>query len=849
MNSTTAKKTKKQHLHFLLFSAVALIVPACFLLPSQSLAANSYDPNTVSASQTVATCGQALGQDNTQTGRIAELVGRMDYNSQRIFRKVCLSSQGDVNAVYHAGEALSQSKYSFEQTRSFEALASMPGFNASGVDEALNAVRSMSFLSSRTFRSFTNLQGATFSHALTMIPQLNDSSELVNQAAQAFFSVQGLQVETALQGVAVIAQMRPKQAQAVAAFAKIPGMDPSTMAQGLGIIRKMGDVNVWNARCFFKNKEISGQEALYWLNNYFTLPMAQQETQYDRLNARQKSVLLKGLYDGGEEAIWKINNLHAVTNTTGYEISAATLSHSSKGQLQNYFDRLDPTTRSRFGAQFSAAGQGQAVGILRSATSAARVQAAKDLTTANMYVVLSQGSELYDSSFRDILVPVMKDRIASRNGGDLLSFLRDIDPESRFVSDFISSNAQKGKLTEFFPTDVARQKAIINLVATSAFKDPDSILVFSATFSHLLGMLSPEARTHLIGLMVQETQRGNPVSAKLIRVILQFYMQTYPELLGANDRQLIGRLIVQQGAVSLEKYQITPFAEWKRDGKIVSVSMYHPDDDGRQSFASNASLLMKSGYQIVPSKYYTLSQMTPALEQSIRGWAKGSLGELFQAMRTRHFAVAFVKTINGITIYNTQFVYSDKDHQKEMLDRFIRSGDEMLAQRGHSYWRSEQIIEPLTELIEEGKVTQDELRAKQRFLSLGSCGGVKVYTTLTRLFGGTVDLLASIGTGLALINDPYNKSFCEIIATNSSSMPWKQVAQQTAYIFQSGRGQDYLQPGSLTAVLHKILDEEQHNGSMQTGRSQGATQRTVPASTQGREPQQNTGRPVYYNNN
>ena len=35
MNSTTAKKTKKQHLHFLLFSAVALIVPACFLLPSQ----------------------------------------------------------------------------------------------------------------------------------------------------------------------------------------------------------------------------------------------------------------------------------------------------------------------------------------------------------------------------------------------------------------------------------------------------------------------------------------------------------------------------------------------------------------------------------------------------------------------------------------------------------------------------------------------------------------------------------------------------------------------------------------------------------------------------------------------
>ena len=43
-----------------------------------------------------------------------------------------------------------------------------------------------------------------------------------------------------------------------------------------------------------------------------------------------------------------------------------------------------------------------------------------------------------------------------------------------------------------------------------------------------------------------------------------------------------------------------------------------------------------------------------------------------------------------------------------------------------------------------------------------------------------------------------------------SSITWKTVAQRSASIFQNGRGQDYLQPGSLTAILHKILDETQH---------------------------------------
>ena len=132
----------------------------------------------------------------------------------------------------------------------------------------------------------------------------------------------------------------------------------------------------------------------------------------------------------------------------------------------------------------------------------------------------------------------------------------------------------------------------------------------------------------------------------------------------------------------------------------------------------------------------------------------------------------------------------------------------MLAQRGHSYWRSEQITDPLKKLLQESRLTQQDLMRKQRFLSLGSCGGIKAYTYLSRIFLGHVDILATIGTGLAVINDPYNKNLFEVIAKNSSTISWKDVARKSAFIFKGGHGRDYLQPGALPALLHKILDKE-----------------------------------------
>ncbi len=799
------------HNLLLLITLIALLAGS---IPSAQGA--SFQPNEVSSQETLSLYQNIPGLTSQQIEYGKTTIPKMPYNAQRILRKICAMQGVNYASAKEVIELLGRERFNFEQVQAFEALSNPGTLDIKLGISGLNAVKTLSHDSSRAFRSYLGVQGVTAGGAINSITIFNNMDDVNNLAAQAFFAIKGMRVELALKGLPFLMRLKDNQAKAAEAFAKIAGMDTETMLDALELIQKLHQDDAWNARCLFTNKGLAGKDAWNWLVKYFALPADIQETQYDKLDSRQKTILLQGLYDGGTELIWKINNLHAVTDSNGYELSDATLNSYSIKQLQARFEQLPPLVRTRFGSQFSGAGKGQAVGILKTATSAGRVQTVRDLATADVYVIMAQGSELYDSSFRDVAVPVIQSRIAAKYQGDLLAFLKAIDPENRFVSDFIVSCAQKGKLTAFFPADSQKQKEILNLVANSAFRNEDAVLLFSATLTPLLNVLGPDARTFLITLMAQKSEADNMAFAKLINVILQYYLQTYPELLGPSDRTMISRLIVRHGAVNLEQYQVTPFTEWKKDGRIGSVSMYHPDDDGRQSFTSNANLLLKNGYQLVASQQYTLKSLSPAFEQEIQRWSTSGLANLFQAMRDRNFSVAFVKKIGGVTIVHTQFVYTDKEHQMEMLNRFIHSNDEMLAQRGHSYWRSEQIVEPLTQLIEENKVTESDLRGKQRFLSLGSCGGMKAYTNLTRLFSSSVDILATIGTGLAMINDPYNMKFFEIVATNSSTISWKTVAQQSASIFQNGRGQDYLQPGSLTAILHKILDETQHGKSTVT---------------------------------
>jgi len=737
----------------------------------------------------------------------------LDYNAQRAVRRFSLLPGASFAQGRLLLADLAQHRISFEQLLAFEQWSQLNGATMSQAAEALPALRAASREGLKTFRACISMSGMNSGLALRLLPQLNAISDDSSLAVRRLFAVKGMEVRQGLDSVGTVRNFNRKQSWAFSAFAAIQGMTPETALASLPLVGSLRDEDAWNMQFFLKEKKPDRNTAWTWLTRYFTQSVPVQEAQYFNMSALNRSALLDSLYRAGEELVWRINNLHAVTNEYGVEYSQSQLQRMGAGQLQELFDKLSGKTRARYGGQFAAARQagqhGRMISALRQATTADRSQVAEDLTTANIYALLSLGSELYDSSFRDILAPILKKRISRTHRDNLLVFLQAVDPGNLLVSNFIVSLAQKGKLTTFFPTNAGEQERILELVAASAFKDEDSILLFSATFRYLLTVLEPSARHFLIQKMVA-ADSGQGSFSKLITVILQYYMQEYQDLLSPQSTALIQQLIARNGAVDLRRYLVTPFAQWKADGQLGSLSFFHPDDDGRSSFVSNAQTLSRSGYKLTLAEQYSFPANAAERQrfEALVSRTGGNFSALFEAMRRESFTAAFVKQVNGITIRHAVHVYGDEESQQRVMQRFLKGGDEMLAQRGHSYWRSEQITDPVKQLLESQQISAQDMAARQRFLSLGSCGGVKVYTKLTRLFFGHVDLLATIGTGMAAVNDPYNLHFFEIIADNPSGMSWEDLARKTAFIFSGGRGQDYLQPGCLTSILHKILDED-----------------------------------------
>lgn len=760
-----------------------------------------------------------LTEDELAYGR--EVITGLNYNAKRIFRKICELPGINFENCKKIWLLLLEHPLTYEQVLAFEKWSQLEKANIELALTAIPAIKELNYEAGKSFRSYSEIKEINAEPALNIIPLLTRFDDVQNRAAQALFTINEIQAIQALDGLLSIAGLQKHQARAARAFASIKGMTGELMLDALPIFKQLHQDDAWNARTLYLNKKTTPQEAWFWLTGYFATPPDIQEKQFYKLSRARQKILLNAFYDAGQELIWKINNLHAITDRFGFEISNHELHNFSSKDLTNLFNTLSPQVTSPYSDRFYASNKKHSrIEILKEATGRERIETGRRLTSANIYTLLSQGSELYDSSFRNILVPVLKKRIAKNHNNNLLKFLQTVDQENQLVSDFIVSLAQKGKLTTFFPANAKEQEQILDLVTRSAFKSENSIILFSATFMHLLEVLKPPARSYLITKMSKPAQSGAATYSRLITVILQYYLQEYPELLGEKDRKVITRLIAKHGEKDLHRYLQTPFAHWKADGTLASISVFHPDDDGMASFRSNAIMLIKSGYKMELSQSFTITpfpqerlvefnQIIHHAQANPSKW----LSRLFYSMQQHHYAVAFVRKINGTQLIHSTFVYSGKMNQQILLERYIQTGVEMFAQRGHSYWRSEQITDPLHALMKNGKVTEQELKAKQRFLSLGSCGGVKAYTRLDRLFRGKVDILATIGTGLSVINDPYNKNFFEVIAKSPSNITWKDVSQKLAFIFKGGHGKDYLQPGSLPAILHKIMNENKENGS------------------------------------
>lgn len=762
-----------------------------------------------------------LKMDEQQLGRAREQIRGLSYTNMRVLRVFAALPGMTADSIMDVLQRLEKMKIAYGNLVILEHFATLPGVDSDLAWLLLKKLGNLSYVAGRVASVVGQTKNLQPQMMLGLLDRLAPLRESALWALKAYLEIPGQTAETVDRGMAHLARMNEKQCWATESSCLIAGMTPEAALRNMEYIQRLSNTDVSNARSFFRLPDMTPETSLVWLSTFFSVLRDVQEERFFAMNAREKSMLLDAYAgpDAADYLIWKINNLHDITDENGREIGIRVLSSAPSSFLRGLFQRLDPRIQARFKGEFEAglaASRGAAISALRRATSAARMQAAKDCTTANAYILLSLGSDLYDSSFREFLVPVMKDRVDARFAGNLLAFLHGVDPQSIHVSDFIISLAQKGRLTVFFPTSVAEQQKVIDLVTHSAFRDEKSLILFSATFMTLLEAIQPETRTYLIGRMLTAIHEQDTVFSTQLRVILQYYIQEHAQLVGEVDKIRIRLMMSQYGVIDLDQYVKNSFAEWKMDGKLSSLSIFQGDDDGVDSYRSNCQTLMNHGYRPrISTSFFLMSRgnlQDEAATQRLRGLLAApsqNLGAIQQMQERYPLVVDWVKNVQGIEISHSVVVYHDERRQQELLRQFLKGGHEMFAQRGHSYWRKEQLLDPLYKLIKSGEVTEADLMAKQRFLSLGSCGGIRVYTELALIFNNRVDILATVGTGKAIINDPYNHFLFELVASRSGGLSWKEVGRQAAAIFKRGMGEEYLQPGSLPAILHKIMDQKQ----------------------------------------
>ena len=793
------------------FNILALVFFLCVPVLAQARIPDKGYSKTLEAFSRVACEDESLFEFNRG------LIRALNYTNKRALRAFAQLDDISADELVAAIRRLVTEEISFDNLLLLEQFVTLDGADAHMSWQFLEKLGDLDYSRGRIMTAFELLDVVTASELLVYTDRIKAMNEPAGWALKAFLLLPGQSRESIAHAMALLERMNEKQQWAVEECCKINEMNAYRALEVIALLGRLSRTDVWNARGLFK-QGISPEEALYWVENYFSESLEDKEWLFFALPAKEKALLLKGLAEASDYLTWKINDLHSVTDLLGREISAAALNRRSASGVETLWDRLDWKVRGQYKDSFYAAlgsgKKGTAITVLRKATSKARVQAAYDISTANIYILLSKGSELYDSSFRDILVPVLKDRMDKRFRANLLQFLLDADPENNHVSDFIISLAQRGKLAMFFPVDHEEQNRVLDLVTESAFQDENSLILFSATFMTLLETIEPGTRTYLIGEMLAAIREQNTVFTTQLRVILQYYLEYYPEFVGEVDKIRIRMMMYEYGAIPLQLYAKPAFAEWKSDGRLSSLSVFHDDDDGRQSYLSNCRFLSKEGYRPRLSASFDLGASPEVVSRAaglIRAYSakpSNTLAALFRLQSRNPLVVDWVKRVNGIEISHSVFLFQGESLQAELLKQYLKGGHEMFAQRGHSYWRTEQLIDPISKLIEDGAVTDADLGSKQRFMSLGSCGGIRAYSELATLFNNNVDILATVGTGKAVVNNPYNEFLFEAVAKANRDLSWDDIAESSARIFKRGLGEDYLQPGSLPAILHKIMDQK-----------------------------------------
>lgn len=792
---------------------VALLATFLFLVQPVAGWPDS-QPDETAVVETKALLATIKGMDLTTLRQLDPRLLAFSFGQLRALRAISRLAGINREEILLVTTRLGEDPIDFDAVLLLEYFTGLPGASPAQALNLLDQLRDCDFVTARSLGSLVRLRPPDGSALLPLITLVKSYEQPGQWAAKAIFEVKDLAYADAVQAIARLGSLQARQQWAVEQLCRLDGWQGPELLRAIEAISKLTPAEARNGQALFAEPALTPSAALSWITDFLALPNKEREGRFKLLTVPEKNTLLAAYHRAAEEFIVEINNLHDITDSFGDEIGEERLRGAPSATLEDLFARLHPAAKAPWSAAMAraiAAGQeAEAITILRQATALARQATADDLTAANLYVLLAEGSELYTSSFRDILVPTLANRLRDHYQGDILAFLVATDPPRRGVSPFITNLAEKGSLARFLPPDPDGQKKMTELVAESAFDDQYRLLLFSSALPKLLQALAADARTHLIELMLAATGRGKTALARQHQVMLQYILDKYgTRLLSAADRGKIAGL--GRPPIDVSHLTRTPFRQWLKDKSLKSLSVFQQDNDGQSSFLANCQALLEHGYRPSLSTIFSLGTIDPESQAELHGIVEslarprqGGLTRLFRFSTKSPIIIDWRKSLNNIEIAHAVAVFQGKSRQQQLLVQFLQSGCEMFAQRGHSYWRHDQLSSPLLELVTAGRVGAGELGSMQRFLSLGSCGGIKAYLELNRIFQDRVDIQATVGTGRLTVNNLYNRTLFELVATRPDLLFWEEVAKATAPIFAANAGEEYLQPGSLPAILYKM---------------------------------------------
>jgi len=237
---------------------------------------------------------------------------------------------------------------SYTRMRAFRAFCSLPGISA---DEAIASLRKLVFYPVRfdqveILEMFFKTGNATFTSGWTVLEktaglkftagqaaaELKGSAELEADrflsildtlqtlddsgcwAARALFGVPGISGPSVVRGLTVISSMNDRQHLAVEKACNLFSKDPQHIPTLLESLQHLSETEANTVAALFSSEQITPRNGLDWLQNYFALPPGTGDQHFIELPDTKKSQLLAAFSDGADYLIWKLNNLHSVTD-------------------------------------------------------------------------------------------------------------------------------------------------------------------------------------------------------------------------------------------------------------------------------------------------------------------------------------------------------------------------------------------------------------------------------------------------------------------------------------------------------------------------------------------------------